>query len=64
MCEAGSADYRADSIALAVELARAKPLFDGPRQQFHEFLSRESRHSWSAIGSVLLDKDLEDNRPD
>ena len=30
---------RADTIALAVELARAKPLFDELREQFHQFLS-------------------------
>src|SRR3984893_10977227 len=30
---------RADSIALAIELARARPLFDQSREQFHQFLS-------------------------
>ncbi len=30
---------RADTIAIAIELARAKPLFDQSREQFHQFLA-------------------------
>ena len=48
---------RADSIALAVELARAKPLFDELRQQFHEFLSVQA--AIRGLPAVFLfDKDL------
>jgi two-component system nitrogen regulation sensor histidine kinase NtrY len=48
---------RADSIALAVELARAKPLFDESRDQFHQFLSvQASIRGLPAV--LLLDKDL------
>src|SRR5712692_3793092 len=48
---------RADSIALAVELARAKPLFDESREQFHQFLSvQASIRGLPAV--LLLDKDL------
>jgi two-component system, NtrC family, nitrogen regulation sensor histidine kinase NtrY len=48
---------RADSIALAVELARAKPLFDESREQFHQFLSVQA--SIRGLPAVfLLDKDL------
>jgi two-component system, NtrC family, nitrogen regulation sensor histidine kinase NtrY len=48
---------RADSVALAVELARAKPLFDQSREQFHQFLSvQASIRGLPAV--LLLDKDL------
>jgi two-component system nitrogen regulation sensor histidine kinase NtrY len=48
---------RADSIALAIELARAKPLFDQSREQFHQFLSvQASIRGLPAL--ILLDKDL------
>jgi two-component system nitrogen regulation sensor histidine kinase NtrY len=48
---------RADTIALAVELARAKPLFDESREQFHQFLSvQASIRGLPAV--LLLDKDL------
>ena len=48
---------RADSIAIAIELARAKPLFDQSREQFHQFLAvQASIRGLPAI--VLLDKDL------
>ncbi|TMJ30785.1 MAG: PAS domain-containing sensor histidine kinase [Alphaproteobacteria bacterium] len=48
---------RADTIALAVELARAKPLFDESREQFHQFLSVQA--SIRGLPAVfLLDKDL------
>src|SRR6266852_3978138 len=36
---------RADSIGIAIELARAKPLFDESREQFHQFLEI-GRASW------------------
>ncbi len=48
---------RADSIALAIELARAKPLFDQSREQFHQFLSvQASIRGLPAL--ILLDKNL------
>ena len=48
---------RADTIALAVELARAKPLFDESREQFHQFLTVQA--SIRGLPAVfLLDKDL------
>lgn len=48
---------RADSIAIAIELARAKPLFDQSREQFHQFLVvQASIRGLPAV--MLLDKDL------
>ena len=48
---------RADSIAIAIELARAKPLFDQSRDQFHQFLAvQASIRGLPAV--LLLDKDL------
>jgi two-component system nitrogen regulation sensor histidine kinase NtrY len=48
---------RADSIAIAIELARAKPLFDQSREQFHQFLAAQA--SIRGLPAVmLLDKDL------
>src|SRR5207248_1285211 len=48
---------RADAIAIAIELARAKPLFDQSREQFHEFLAvQASIRGLPAV--MLLDKDL------
>jgi two-component system nitrogen regulation sensor histidine kinase NtrY len=48
---------RADTIALAVELARAKPLFDESREQFHQFLAvQASIRGLPAV--LLLDGDL------
>src|SRR6478672_11584474 len=48
---------RADSVAIAVELARAKPLFDQSREQFHQFLSVQA--TIRGLPAVLLiDKDL------
>jgi two-component system, NtrC family, nitrogen regulation sensor histidine kinase NtrY len=48
---------RADSIAIAIELARAKPLFDQSREQFHQFLAvQASIRGLPAV--MLLDKDL------
>jgi two-component system, NtrC family, nitrogen regulation sensor histidine kinase NtrY len=48
---------RADSIAIAIELARARPLFDQSREQFHQFLAvQASIRGLPAV--MLLDKDL------
>jgi len=48
---------RADSIAIAIELARAKPLFDQSREQFHQFLAvQASIRGLPAV--MLLDKGL------
>src|SRR5215831_18769101 len=48
---------RADAIAIAIELARAKPLFDQSREQFHQFLAvQASIRGLPAV--MLLDKDL------
>jgi len=48
---------RADSIAIAIELARAKPLFDQSREQFHQFLAVQASIR-GLPGVMLLDKDL------
>ena len=48
---------RAESIATAIELARAKPMFDRSREQFHQFLAvQASIRGLPAL--MLLDKDL------
>jgi two-component system, NtrC family, nitrogen regulation sensor histidine kinase NtrY len=48
---------RADSIAIAIELARARPLFDQSREQFHQFLAvQASIRGLPAV--MLLDKDV------
>jgi two-component system, NtrC family, nitrogen regulation sensor histidine kinase NtrY len=48
---------RADIIATAIELARAKPLFDQNREQFHQFLTAQSGiRGLPAI--AMVDKDL------
>jgi two-component system, NtrC family, nitrogen regulation sensor histidine kinase NtrY len=48
---------RGDSIAIAIELARAKPMFDQSREQFHQFLAvQASIRGLPAV--MLLDKDL------
>ena len=48
---------RADTIATAIELARAKPLFDQSRDQFRQFLAvQASIRGLPAV--MLLDKDL------
>jgi two-component system nitrogen regulation sensor histidine kinase NtrY len=48
---------RADAIAIAIELARAKPLFDQSREQFHQFLTvQASIRGLPAV--MLLDKEL------
>jgi two-component system nitrogen regulation sensor histidine kinase NtrY len=43
---------RADAIAIAIELARAKPLFDQSREQFHQFLAVQA--SIRGLPVVLL----------
>src|SRR5256884_2123143 len=48
---------RADAIAIAIELARAKPLFDQSREQFHQFLAVQASIR-GLPGVMLLDKDL------
>src|SRR5262245_24665567 len=48
---------RADAIAIAIELARAKPLFDQSREQFHQFLTVQASIR-GLPGVMLLDKDL------
>src|SRR5262252_5378808 len=53
---------RADSIAIAIELARAKPLFDQSREQFHQFLAvQASIRGLPAV--MLLDKAINDTEP-
>jgi two-component system, NtrC family, nitrogen regulation sensor histidine kinase NtrY len=48
---------RADSIAIAIELARAKPLFEQSRDQFHQFVAVQA--SIRGLPAVLvLDKGL------
>src|SRR3977135_3636216 len=48
---------RADAIAIAIELARAKPLFHQSREQFNQFLAvQASIRGLPAV--MLLDKDL------
>ena len=48
---------RADAIGIAIELARAKPLFDQSREQFHQFLAVQASIR-GLPGVMLLDKDL------
>src|SRR4051812_40699406 len=48
---------RADAIAIAIELARAKPLFDQSREQFNQFLSVQASIR-GLPGVMLLDKDV------
>src|SRR5437764_2897816 len=49
---------RADAIAIAIELARAKPLFDQSREQFHQFLAvQASIRGLPAV--MLLDKNVD-----
>jgi two-component system, NtrC family, nitrogen regulation sensor histidine kinase NtrY len=48
---------RADSIAIAIELARAKPLFDQSREQFHQFLAAQASIRGLPV-VMLLDKDV------
>ncbi len=48
---------RAECIAVAIELARAKPLFDQSREQFHQFLTvQASIRGLPAV--MLLDSEL------
>ncbi|MFL6799751.1 MAG: ATP-binding protein [Xanthobacteraceae bacterium] len=48
---------RADAIAIAIELARAKPLFDQSREQFHQFLAVQASIR-GLPAAMLLDRDL------
>jgi two-component system, NtrC family, nitrogen regulation sensor histidine kinase NtrY len=48
---------RADAIAIAIELARAKPLFDQSREQFNQFLAVQASIR-GLPGAMLLDKDV------
>ena len=48
---------RADSIGIAIELARAKPLFDESREQFHQFLAVQASIR-GLPGVMLIDKNL------
>src|SRR5205823_8226044 len=48
---------RADNIATAIELARAKPLFDQNREQFHQFLRAQAAIRGLAV-ITMLDGDL------
>src|SRR5438552_778540 len=48
---------RADNIATAIELARAKPLFDLNREQFHQFLRAQAAIRGLAV-ITMLDGDL------
>jgi two-component system, NtrC family, nitrogen regulation sensor histidine kinase NtrY len=48
---------RADTIATAIELARAKPLFDQNRDQFHQFVRAQG--AIRGLGAItMLDGDL------
>jgi two-component system nitrogen regulation sensor histidine kinase NtrY len=48
---------RADAIATALELARAKPLFDQDRDQFHKFVNAQARiRGLPAV--IMLDRQL------
>jgi two-component system nitrogen regulation sensor histidine kinase NtrY len=48
---------RADVIATAIELARAKPLFDQDREQFRQYLSAQAAIR-GVPAVIMLDKDL------
>jgi two-component system, NtrC family, nitrogen regulation sensor histidine kinase NtrY len=48
---------RAETIATAIELARAKPMFDKSREQFHQFLAVQASIRGLPV-LMLLDKDL------
>src|SRR5262245_7479724 len=48
---------RADAIAIAIELARAKPLFDQSREQFHQFLAVQASIRGLPV-ALLLDREL------
>jgi two-component system nitrogen regulation sensor histidine kinase NtrY len=48
---------RAENIAIAIELVRARPLFDQSREQFHQFLTiQASIRGLPAV--MMLDKDV------
>jgi two-component system nitrogen regulation sensor histidine kinase NtrY len=48
---------RADIISTAIELARAKPLFDQNREQFHQFVNAQTGIRGLPV-IMILDKDL------
>jgi two-component system nitrogen regulation sensor histidine kinase NtrY len=49
---------RADAIATALELARAKPLFEQDRDQFHKFVNAQARiRGLPAV--IMLDRELQ-----
>jgi two-component system nitrogen regulation sensor histidine kinase NtrY len=48
---------RADIIATAIELSRAKPMFDQNREQFHQFLNAQTGIRGLPV-IMMLDKDL------
>jgi two-component system nitrogen regulation sensor histidine kinase NtrY len=48
---------RADCIAVAIELARARPLFDQSREQFHQFLTVQASIRGLPV-VLLLDREL------
>jgi two-component system, NtrC family, nitrogen regulation sensor histidine kinase NtrY len=48
---------RGDAIAIAIELARAKPMFDQTRDQFRQFLSVQASIRGLPV-LMLIDKDL------
>src|SRR5262245_23675310 len=48
---------RADAIAIAIELARARPLFDQSREQFHQFLAVQASIRGLPV-ALLLDREL------
>jgi two-component system, NtrC family, nitrogen regulation sensor histidine kinase NtrY len=48
---------RADTIATAIELARAKPLYDQNREQFHQFINAQA-YIRNVPVITMLDKDL------
>ena len=52
-----AAFLRADTLATSIELARAKPLFDQNREQFHQFLQAQA--SIRGLPAVtMLDNEL------
>ena len=52
---------RADIIAMAIELARAKPLFDQNREQFQQFLTAQASMR-GLPAAMLIDKDAQRHR--
>jgi len=50
-------NVRSDTIATAIELARAKPLYDQNREQFHQFINAQAGIRGLPVVTIL-DKDL------